>query len=138
MQGRIFSITGNNKAKLLEFCRFGIVGTISAGIHYGIYYFLQKQINVNVAYSIGYGISLIGNFFMTSYLTFRTNPSAKKAVGFSFSHLVNYLLHLSLLNLFLFIGISNELVPFFVLMIAVPANFILLRFIFKRLSGHQS
>ena len=138
MQGRIFNMTGNNRTKFLEFCRFGIVGTISAGIHYGIYYFLQKQINVNVAYSIGYGVSMVGNFFMTSYLTFRTNPSARKALGFSFSHGVNYLLHLSLLNFFLFLGISNELAPFFVLMIAVPANFLLLRFIFKRLPARRT
>ena len=138
MLNKILNIYQSNKTKLLEFFRFGIVGTISAGVHYGIYYFLQMYINVNIAYSIGYGISMVGNFFMTSYLTFRTNPSAKKAMGFGFSHLINYLLHLSLLNLFLFLGISNELAPFFVLAIAVPTNFLLLRFFFRRLATHKA
>lgn len=137
MQGWIFRITGNNKAKLLEFFRFGIVGTISAGIHYAIYYCLQKYMGANVAYSAGYGISMISNFFMTSYLTFRTNPSFKKALGFGFSHLMNYLLQISLFNVCLLGGISKVMAPFLVLAVAVPVNFFLLRFIFRRLSASK-
>lgn len=120
------------KTNLLEFVRFGLVGTIAAGLHYAIYYYLQTKINVNVAYTTGYLISLVCNFFMTSYLTFRTTPSAKKALGFGASHLINYLMHIVLLNFFLYLGISKEIAPIFVLAIAVPLNFFLLRFVFKR------
>ena len=59
-----------DKEKLFEFIRFCFVGTIAAGIHYGIYYLLQVYINVNVAYTTGYLISLVCNFFLTAYLTF--------------------------------------------------------------------
>ena len=97
----------------------------------GVYYLLQTRINVNVAYTVGYLISLICNFFLTSYLTFHSSPSIRKALGFGGSHLVNYLIHLSFLNLFLYLGISKVLAPVLVLAIAVPINFLLLRWVFK-------
>lgn len=120
-----------NKEKLFEFIRFCIVGAIAAGIHYAIYYFLQAYINVNVAYTTGYLISLICNFFLTSYLTFRSVPSVGKVMGFGGSHLINYLIHIFLFNFFLYIGISKILAPVLVLAVAVPINFLLLRRVFK-------
>ena len=98
-----------DKEKLFEFIRFCFVGTIAAGIHYGIYYLLQVYINVNVAYTTGYLISLVCNFFLTAYLTFHSAPSIKKVIGFGGSHLVNYLIHMFLFNFFLYIGISRIL-----------------------------
>lgn len=118
------------KEKISEFIRFCIIGTIAAGIHYGIYILLQRYINVNIAYTAGYLLSLVCNFFMTSYITFRSTPSAKKAVGFGFSHLINYLLHISLFNGFLWLGVSRLLAPIFVLAVAVPTNFLILRWVF--------
>lgn len=120
-----------DKNRLYEFLRYCVVGTIAAGIHYGVYYLLQMVINVNIAYTSGYLFSFVCNFFMTSYLTFRTNPSAKKAVGFSIGHVFNYLLHMGLFNLYLFVGVSKVLAPILVLAVAVPANFFVLRFIFR-------
>ena len=43
---------------------------------------------------------------------------------------MNYLLHILLFNTFLFFGVSRELAPLLVLMIAVPTNFLLLHFVF--------
>lgn len=120
-----------SKEKRYEFIRFCVVGVLAAGVHYGVYYLLQTKINVNVAYTVGYLISLICNFFLTSYLTFQSSPSIKKALGFGGSHLVNYLMHLSLLNIFLYLGISKMLAPILVLAIAVPVNFLLLSWVFK-------
>ena len=116
--------------KISEFMRFCIIGTVAAGIHYGVYILLQRYINVNIAYTAGYAISLVCNFFMTSYITFRSTPSVKKAAGFGFSHLINYLLHISLFNVFLWFGISRLLAPVLVLVVAVPTNFFLLRWVF--------
>lgn len=120
-----------DRNKLHEFLRYCVVGTIAAGIHYGVYYLLQMVINVNIAYTSGYLVSFVCNFFMTSYLTFRTNPSVKKAAGFSIGHAFNYLLHMGLFNLYLFIGISKVLAPVLVLVVAVPVNFFVLRFVFR-------
>ena len=42
------------KPLVKEFIRFGVVGVLATALHYGIYYFLQSFINVNVAYTTGY------------------------------------------------------------------------------------
>ena len=120
-----------SKQKLFEFLRFATVGLIATGIHYGVYYLLQKFINVNIAYTAGYLVSFILNFYLTSYFTFRVKPSVKRLFGLGGAHLVNYLLHMLLLNLFLWIGLSKELAPIAVFAIAVPVNFLLVRFVFK-------
>ena len=116
---------------LLEFIRFALVGILATALHYGLYYLLQTLINVNIAYATGYLLSFIVNFYLTAYFTFGTRPSWKKAVGFSGAHLVNFLIHILLLNLFLWAGISQTWAPLPVFAIAIPVNFILIRFVFK-------
>jgi putative flippase GtrA len=114
-----------------EFIRFGIVGGLCTVLHYGIYYLLQLYINVNIAYTLGYVLSFMANFYLTSYFTFGTTPSWKKLIGMGGAHAVNYALHILLLNLFLRIGISQEWAPIPVFAIAIPVNFLLVRFVFK-------
>lgn len=123
-------MNSKQKTKLIEFIRYVLVGTLAAAIHYGIYYMLQVKIDVNVAYTTGYLISLACNFMLTTYFTFRTKPSTGKALGFGISHLINYVLHIGLFNLYLYVGISRELAPVLVLAVAVPLNFILLKYVF--------
>jgi len=118
--------------KVIEFLRFALVGVVATGIHYGIYYVMQKYINVNIAYTTGYLLSFVCNFYLTSYFTFRVKPSFGKLFGLGGAHIVNYLLHIALLNLFLYIGVSNEFAPLPVYAIVVPLNFLLVRFVFKK------
>ena len=115
-----------------EFACFVIVGIFATVLHYGIYYLLMHVINVNVAYTIGYFLSFIVNFFLTSYFTFGVAPSWMKLLGMSGAHLINYFLHMILLNVFLYIGISKVWAPIPVFSIAIPVNFILVRFAFKK------
>lgn len=119
------------KPVVREFIRFGLVGVVATALHYGIYYLLQAFINVNVAYTAGYVISFVVNFYLTSYFTFGTAPSWKKLAGMGGAHLVNYLLHIALLNVFIYLGISKTWAPVPVFAIAIPVNFILVRFVFK-------
>ena len=114
-----------------ELVSFAIVGTTSAALHYGIYWVLQHWINVNVAYTIGYVLSFLVNYYLSAHFTFKAKTSAKNGIGFGGAHLVNYLLHIVLFNFFLWIGLSRELAPIAVLAIAVPANFVMVRFVFK-------
>lgn len=117
--------------KLPEFIRFAIVGVIATALHYGLYLLLQTIIHVNTAYTLGYMLSFIANFYLTAYFTFGSTPSWKKAIGFGGAHIVNYLLHMILLNTFLWFGISQPLAPIPVFAIAIPVNFLLVRFVFK-------
>ena len=123
----------HSKSKRYQFIRYCAVGSLAAGIHYGDYFVLQEYelVNLNIAYTIGYATSFICNFFMTSYFTFRSNPSLKRVLGFGGSHLVNYLIHMGLFNLFLSLDVNQEIAPLFVLAVAVPVNFVMLRFVFK-------
>lgn len=122
--------------KVQEFIRFCIVGVIAAGIHYLVYYLLQLLSNgslwLSIAYTIGYVVSLVCNFFMTTYFTFRSKVSVGKAAGFSFSHIVNYTLHIVLFNLFISMNIHRLIAPILVLMIAVPTNFTILHFVYRK------
>lgn len=125
-----------DRDKLMQFVRFCIVGTIAAAIHYGVYYLMQLWLSegiwLSVDYTIGYAVSFVCNFFMTTYFTFRSHVSAGKAAGFGFSHVVNYTLHIVLFNLFMALGIHRLLAPVLVLMVAVPTNFLILRYVYRK------
>lgn len=123
---------GRIRVALRQIIRFGIVGVISTAIHYGIYLLLVKHINETIAYSIGYGISFVCNFILTCIFTFKKKASIRRGAGFGLAHAVNYLLHVLLLNLFLWLGLSESLAPLPTFMIVIPVNFLLLRHVFKK------
>ena len=114
--------------KVQQFLRFCCVGTVAAGIHYGVYVVVQLIATsgfwLNMAYTVGYVVSLVCNFFMTTYITFRSN--------FGGSHLVNYFIHIVLFNLFIALNVHRLLAPILVLAVAVPTNFMILRWVYGR------
>ena len=116
-----------------EIIRFGIVGIIATGIHYGTYLLCQLYLPVNLAYTIGWIVSLGCNFYLSARFTFRQHLSLYRVGGFIGSHVANYLLHIGLFNLFLWIGISQVYSPLLVFCIVIPINFILVRFVFTKL-----
>ncbi len=147
-----------------EFVRFFIVGVAATLAHLLVYWLLNALFGLgeddkgalNVTYTLGYAVSFIGNYILSLRWTFRTQGSVGKGVGFAFSHLVNYGMHMGLLNLFLHLGVGRglaacvlwlapwlvELVPSLgdpaallplpVYVIVVPVNFLLVRFFLKR------
>lgn len=113
-----------------RFVRFGITGTVSSLIHYGVYCLVLPWSNAAVAYTAGYAVGLCCNYVLTTYFTFQRRPTKGNAVGFVGSHALNYLLEIILLELFLWMGIGELIAPIVVLVIVVPINFLLLRFVF--------
>ena len=120
------------KERFWELFRFGVVGTTAMLIHYGIYYVLLPYMNMNIAYSIGYFLSFLCNFMMSSYFTFKVKPSFKKFIRFACSHGINYFVYLGLFNFFYWIGVPEKLAPLPVYLIAVPISFLLVRFALKK------
>ena len=59
------------------------------------------------------------------------SKSLKNGLGFCFAHAFNYLLQLALLNLFIYIGIAAWLAPVPVYCIAIPTNFLIVRYVFR-------
>jgi len=129
----------SHSSKFLEFLRFCVVGVVATGVHYGIYLLLIHVVKIerdwwtNVAYSIGYLIGFICNLWLSAHFTFKEKITVKKGIGFTLSNVVNYGLHLSFLNLFLWVGIPEQWAPIPVYCIVVPVNFLLVRFVFKKL-----
>lgn len=64
--------------QLPEFVRFVMVGIFATALHYGLYFVLQRVINVNIAYTLGYALSFIANFYLTAYFTFGRSPHGEK------------------------------------------------------------
>lgn len=117
-------------AEFWRIFRFGVTGTIATLIHYGTYCLSVLYFNPSLSYSIGYLSGLGVNYMMTSYFTFHQHPSKKNAIGFLGSHAINYLLEIGLFNLFLWMGLNQWVAPIIVMVIVVPVNFLMLRFVF--------
>lgn len=117
--------------KRREFFRFILVGVLATATHYGIYFFLCVLMLPAIAYTIGYVISFILNFYLSNIFTFNTKPTVRKGIGFGISHFINYLLHIGLLSLFIWIGVPERWAPLPVFALVVPVNFLLVRFVLK-------
>lgn len=120
-----------NKEQILEIIKFGIVGTTAMLIHYGIYYILLPFMDKNIAYTIGYFLSFLCNYLMSSYITFRVKPSWKRFFRFLCSHGINYFIYLGLFNFFYWVGVPAEYAPLPVYLVAVTISFLLVRYALK-------
>ena len=121
-----------NSKSLGEAVRFGVVGVAATALHYALYYLLLNVFSPTVAFTIGYAVSFVCNYVLSSRFTFRVSMSMQRFTSFALSHLVNYFVGLALLHLFLWIGLSPALAPLPTFVIAVPINFLLVRFALKR------
>lgn len=123
----------SDRQTLSEFLRFGAVGVLATGIHYGIYWLLKKWIDVNAAFVFGYLFSFVCNYFLSAGFTFKVKTSIRTGMGFACSHLINLVFQTILLNLFLYWGLNENMAPIPVYAISVPVNFMLVRYVFKGL-----
>lgn len=120
----------NRREEFFRIVRFGITGTLSTALHYGVYLLALLWLIPGVAYTLGYGVGLCFNYAMTTRFTFRRQPTRRNAAGFVMSHVVNYLLELAVLYIFLFMGVEERLAGILTLVVVVPVNFLILRFVF--------
>ena len=125
--------------KVAEFVRFCLVGLAATAIHYGLYlalihgFRIEREIWINVSYTIGYLVSWCVNLYLTAHFTFKEEVTVKRGIGFAVSHVINYALHIVFLNLFLHVGVPQQFAPIPVYCVVVPINFVLVRTVFKRL-----
>lgn len=120
-----------SRQRIAEFLRFGVVGVVATAIHYGVYYVLLSWMHPSVAYTVGYVVSFVCNYLLSSLFTFRVGLSAGRAGAFLLSHVANYLIGVLLLGFFLFLGVPEQWAPLPVFVLVVPVNFLLVRFALK-------
>lgn len=113
-----------NMAQMARFVATGVVATV---VQYVVYYVLLPLVSENIAFTIGFVVSFLCNFVMTTLFTFRVAFAWRRFLGFASSHAVNYLVQVSLFNLFLWLGVPPKWAPLPVYAVAVPVSFLLVR-----------
>ena len=121
--------------RLKEMSRFVVVGLLATAIHYAIYYLLLPTMSPNAAFTVGYAVSFLCNYGLSSRFTFRVDTSVQRFVSFGLSHATNYFIQMVLLNLFIGLGVSEPLAPLPVYVVAVPINYLMVRFALTRRSS---
>ena len=134
------TLTGRLPMKYRSAVRFVFVGTFGTGVQYGIYYLLldifQRQwpevgILTSVAFTAGFMIEMVCNYFLTNFYTFRTRPSWKNAGGFLLGRVLNYIIQLSLLNALVWLHMGEEWAGIVAIMLAGVINYFVLRPFYK-------
>lgn len=119
-----------SKGELYRIMRFGIIGVLATGIHYGTYLILLLWLSPSISYTGGYAVGFCVNYVLTTYFTFRTKSSVRNATGFTISHVINYLLELGVLNIFLYFGMGKQLAGIVTLIAVTPVNYLILRLVY--------
>ena len=134
------TLTGRLPMKYRSAVRFVFVGTFGTGVQYGIYSLLldifQRQwpevgILTSVAFTAGFLIEMVCNYFLTNFYTFRTRPSWKNAGGFLLGRVLNYVIQLSLLNALVWLHMGEEWAGIVAIMLAGVINYFVLRPFYK-------
>ncbi len=146
---------------LQQFIRFFVVGIGATLLHLAVYLSINEIFGLrehqttalNISYGVGYALSFVANYIVTTRWTFQTKASVKKGAGFALSHGINFGLHLLLFNVFFHLRVHEliaalneyllpsvlldaipqlreplDLLPLPIYVIVVPVNFLLVRF----------
>ena len=129
------TLTGRLPMKYRSVVRFVLVGAFGTGLQYGIYYLLldifqrhwqELGVLTSVAFTAGFIIEMICNYFFTSFYTFKMRPRWKNAGGFLFGRAVNYVIQMLLLNVLIWLHISEEYSGILAIMLAGVINYFVL------------
>ncbi len=140
------TLTGYLPKKYRSAVRFVCVGALGTGLQYGIYYLLLRWFQwqwpdmmvmlTSLAFTVGFVIEMVCNYFLTSFYTFRVTPSLKNAGGFLFGRAINYLIQLFFLNALIWFHVSEEISGIIAIMLAGVINyFVLLPFYREKKKG---
>ena len=115
--------------------RFCIVGTIATGIDATVFYLVRQVAVYQVALISGYFISLVANYFLTVLWTFKTKPSINNAIAVIIAHIFNlFVVRMVMMYLLVEeISINDHYAYIPTLILSVATNFIIVRFLIKRI-----
>ena len=114
-----------------SFLRFAAVGGIATAVNYGTYVMLVRHFDKlypAFAYVLAFCVSIVCNFILSSYFTFRVKPSWNRAAKFLTAHLINLFNELVLLEIWLWVGVPKLYAPLCVFLVAFPVNYFMVRF----------
>ena len=117
-------------SKSAEFIRFCIVGVIATALDAAIFYLVRLFASYQIALVSGYCLSLIVNYLLTIYWTFKKKPSTGNLFGVIAAHMFNlFVVRMSLMWIFVNImEIPDRIAYIPTLLISMVTNFLVVRF----------
>ncbi|MCX5200745.1 GtrA family protein [Streptomyces sp. NBC_00237] len=120
-------------SRLSEALRFGITGVVNTGTFYAFYLLLHSWLPYYPAYAVAFALSMTGSFFLNTYFTYRTKPTWRKFLLFPLTNLTNFLVtSAGLYALVEWAHVNERVAPLLAAVAAVPATFLLSRWVLTR------
>jgi putative flippase GtrA len=119
------------KRELIMFIIVGLINTFN----YYVLYLLLNWVSNNYMFShiVAFLISMVGSFYLNTYLTYRTKPTLKKFLQFPLTYVVN--ISVSTLSIFIlvdFMKMNDKIAPLAAVLVAIPFTFVISRKILKQ------
>ena len=123
-------------SRYASFLRFCIVGAVCTALDAAIFYLMRSYVPYRIALVTGYVLSLVVNYFLTVYWTFKSSPTVRNAIGIVAAHLFNlFIVRMGLMYLFVdLIGMSDSIAYLPTLVISVVTNFVIVKFVVEKSS----
>ncbi len=113
--------------------RFAMVGVLCTMIDSVVYWLMLFFVPYSTAMVVGYFVSLLLNFILTTVWTFRASVGATNFIVVLVVHLFNcFVLRAGLLDFFVQDCLYEEITAYFLtILVSVPINYVLLRSYFS-------
>jgi putative flippase GtrA len=115
-------------AQLFQMAKFAVVGVINTGTFYVLYLLLHSWLPYYPAYVIAFLISMVGSFFLNTYITYRTKPTWRKFLLFPLTNLTNFVVtSVGVFVLVEWFHVNEKIAPLAAAVVAIPITFVLSR-----------
>jgi putative flippase GtrA len=124
------------RAQLFQITKFAVVGVINTGTFYAAYLSLHPLMPYYPAYVIAFVLSMIGSFFLNTYITYRTKPTWRKFLLFPLTNLTNFVVtSVGVYVLVEWFHVNERIAPLAAAMAAIPVTYLLSRRILTHRDG---
>ncbi|QIZ36926.1 GtrA family protein [Saccharopolyspora sp. ASAGF58] len=123
---------GRSGSRLVRFC---LVGVANTAVHYAIYIALWFVVPYLVAHLVAASVAMAVSYLLNCYYTFRVPPTLLKFLLYPLSNLTNLALSAAAVyTLVEYAGVDSRIATFAGGVVAVPATFLVSRFVLTRTS----
>jgi putative flippase GtrA len=113
--------------------RFALVGAVNTGTYYGLYLLLDRWLPYLAAHVAAFALSMVGSFFLTTYVTYRTRPTWRKFLLFPLTNAANFVITtVGVYVLVEWAGVDGRWAPLLAAAAAIPVTFLVSRTIMLR------
>jgi putative flippase GtrA len=115
-------------AQLRQVVTFALVGMVNTGTFYCLYLLLNSVLPYYPAYVVAFLVSMVGSFFLNTYVTYRTRPTWRKFLLFPLTNLTNFVVtSVGVFVLVEWLSVGERIAPLLAAAVAIPVTFLLSR-----------